>query len=256
MKHTHLALAFLLTLGGACASAQDAPARWSLDLAAGPASPIGSFHSIASMTSNSGYARTGYGAQLSGSYRIYHRLGVTLAAGYQQNPTATTLRYYDEANPLNVPPSTISHKHWTMTRILAGPSWSLPLAPKKGLSLRIQALAGALKTKIPDLTMYTPGLPNALVKGSWYYQSYGPLPWCFAYQADAGLQWRVNRRLALTLDAGYDGSELQATYNTTENYTSLPPIPGIHTFPNQSVRMSSTVATGTLYTRLGIGIAL
>ena len=67
--------------------------RWSLSLETGPAFPVGAFHSIAQISPMAGYARTGYGAELSGNYRICHALGITLAAGLQQNPTATTLLY-------------------------------------------------------------------------------------------------------------------------------------------------------------------
>jgi opacity protein-like surface antigen len=235
-------------------TAQTSTARWSLGLAAGPAFPVGAFHNIAYASPTAGYARTGYGAELSGNYRLYHTLGITLAAGFQDNPGATTRLYPLDPAPLGEPASTMTRKHWNMARLLAGPSWSMPLLPKKGLSLRFRALAGALKTKIPDVTTYSPGLPNTVSAGITDYHTYGPLPWAFAYQADAGLQWHVTHRLALSLDAGYEGSRCNATYRTADYYSDLPPISGAHTFPAQIVRMSSTVVTGALYTRLGIGI--
>jgi hypothetical protein len=228
--------------------------RWSLSLETGPAFPVGAFHSIASMSPTAGFARTGYSTGLSVNYRIYHHLGITLAGALQENPSATTPLFPDEPGLQGQRPSTVTRKDWSMVRLLAGPSWSIPLLPKKGLSLRFRALAGALKTKVPDMAVFTPGLPNALTTGSTDYFSYGSLPWAFAYQADAGLQWNVTRRLALTLDAGYSGSKHEENYKYADYFSDLPPFVAVNTAPYQTGRTSSTVATGALYTRLGIGI--
>lgn len=228
--------------------------RWSLSLETGPAFPVGAFHSIAQISPMAGYARTGYGAELSGNYRICHALGITLAAGFQQNPTATTLLYSEFPGAQGQGPSSVTRQHWSIVRLLAGPSYSIPLLPKKGLSLRFRALAGALKTKIPDVTISTPGPPNSLTTGSTDYFAYGSLHWAFAYQADVALQWNFTRRLALTLDAGYAGSKQEENYTSAEYFSELPPYVGVTTTSYQPGRMTSTVATGALYTRLGIGI--
>ncbi len=79
--------------------------------------------------------------------------------------------------------------------------------------------------------------------------------WAFAYQTDIALQWNFTRRLALSLDAGYGGSKQAANYTYADNFSDLPN-GAVNMPPYQTGRLTSTVATGTLYTRLGVAYFL
>jgi hypothetical protein len=201
----------LLLLSFFCArSQQNAPkqshppvtfSHWSLALETGPAFPVGAFGNTHS-TGTSGNARTGGGAELSATYRFCPSLGVTVLAGVGLNPE------HNGVTPVITPGGVYflenQYKDWKMTRFLAGPTFEYPLAASGRVSLRLRALAGVLKTRLPDFTQYETSDATKSDAETWIY---GKLPWAFVYQADAGLKWEIKRYLALTLDAGYMASK-------------------------------------------------
>jgi len=227
----------LLTFSSMRAYTQDLPPCWSLAIEGGPAFPVGAFHSKAYPSNDAGYARTGLGAELSVTYRFRPSFGFTLAAGLQKDPSEKNISYdaiYDR-------------KDWTIGSLLAGPEYERSLSTKNGLALRVRAMAGIQKTRFPDFTVYGDNSNGQTAMNEYSMWTYGPLPWAFAYQADAGVKWAVERHIALTLDAGYAGSRntLNYTYNVTEDIALS--INGNDHRP---------IATGTIQCRIGIEIGI
>jgi hypothetical protein len=184
--------------------------HWSLSLEAGPVFPVGAFHhnDPYSTTSNAGNARTGVGADLSATYRFAPSFGLTILGGIAEAPE------HNELLTLLTPgwPVTlmVQNKHWKMARFLVGPTFEQPFTRKGRLSLQIRALAGLLKTRVPDFTEYAGTQPTDA--GAVNYLN-GPLPWAFAYQADAGLKWKLTRYAEVIVNAGYMGSRHTASYS-------------------------------------------
>jgi len=196
-------LTFLIVLN-MTANAQttpEKPSRWSLSLSAGPSFPTGTFASNDRLSSESGHARIGAGAELALTYWLNRRFGLVFAAAGQENAIGTFTSLPDPGFG-NV---TIENDPWKIARFLAGGTFSHPLSAR--LSFDIRALAGLLKTSIPGYTYHTnSGSGQSNVQSDGHAPGFS-LPWTFAYEAGAGLQWQSPGRLFLRLDAAYTGAD-------------------------------------------------
>jgi len=230
-KHLWSPLILLSALTATVANAQPpagtpskAEARWSIALSAGPAIPTGSFvpQKVYPQYGN-GYTsvrpeseiKTGIGAELSLGFLVAGRFRLVAALSAQRN-SGNPLGWQDTTTNLNNASSPAHpNTHWRMVRWLGGGEYALPLK-KSPTTLFLRALAGAQKTRSPDYTVYfsqqatagggvSPGQPPYQVNKSYPGVS---LPWTFAWEGDAGVEYRLAGRLLLTVSAGYSGSSL------------------------------------------------
>lgn len=128
----------LACMTGGTAIAQNS--RWEVSLASGLSIPNGPFEHIhgSSGYDLNFYERTGWNLDAQATYRLWHRWGATVLTGYQRNPYAES-----------------ATDKWF--RLMAGPSYRLPLNTKWALTARV--LAGVerydLKLGTKELAPFT-----------------------------------------------------------------------------------------------------
>jgi hypothetical protein len=233
--------------------ARTSPARWSLAVAAGPAFPVGSFHRSAGVDGESLTAQSGGSVEVSGSYRFWRSFSATLVAEGQENRGSGIPDWFYPPGALESVSATRGND-WKLARILTGATYALPLTKKTGPALLFRLLGGIQKTASPDYnepfeylgTLFTClncGVPAPITYAGISF------PWSFAYEADAGLQWRFHRRLSAVGYAGYTGSKPSkdllyfGVYDTTTNsYTTY--------------SRRNTTSTGTISLRAGVSYEL
>ncbi|HEY4108547.1 hypothetical protein [Puia sp.] len=184
----------------------DAP-KWSIGLVSGVAIPIGPFARVETPTGHFD-THPGPAAELSLAYRVAPSFSFVLAAAEQYNQGGG-ISYFTESVGFSLPSRVYNDHNWKMTRLLGGGEWTVPLRKTGRLSLLFRGLLGAQKTKAADTyerLRYPLANPSPL--GGYYVVSYpGPsFPWTFAYEADAGIQWKMGKHLALTVNTGLGGA--------------------------------------------------
>ncbi len=227
--------------------AQEKLSRWSVDILAGGASPVGAFGSLNHQQPSGGPIHTGGLAELSGTYHLNRSFGIVLLAGGQVNK-GNGIIYTEPPQPL--PPGTLpgdeqvqaahGSQHWKIARFLTGGAYSLPLNKKNSLDLLVRVLAGVQKTKPATYNQYFDNDENYIAA------PYIHLPWSFSYQVDAGLKWQQKGRIALITYVGYNGSE------PSKDLTYL-------NFSNQTYnyyKVKAKFPTGSLLFRAGMEIRL
>ncbi len=183
--------------------------HWLIGLTVGPAIPVCSFSIRNTQNFEAGYAKTGFAAELSGTYFFNTAFGVALSAARQENAVGNPKDQLIPPSPptpnyLVYPPPVIIHNQaWKITRVQAGPVFNIALAARS-LSLQLRALAGILKTAQPGF-QYSDKQNGRLAPSSGGTAAIS-LPWAFCYQSDIGLNWKLSRHLALIAKAGYTGS--------------------------------------------------
>jgi len=210
MKKQPLCALILITFLQTARAQTDAPKhpaihKWSLDLSAGLAVPVGKFASN-DYNAESGHAKVGATAEFAVTRWLNPSFGITFAAAGQENSIGKFTTY---TNP--GPAYSTEYDSWKLARLLAGVSFNRRLS-KTGFSIGVRALAGVLKTSAPGYTEYIGNHQNEVRTPS------SPLHWAFAYEAGAGLKWQSTGKLFLLLDAAYAGStpEYMRTYNLIE----------------------------------------
>ena len=266
MKKFLFALYSLLALSAMRASAQGGPsqpptaqgasARWSIGLAAGPAFPVGSFHRSVGSDGGSIVAQNGGSAELSASYRFWRSFSATLVVEGQKNRGNNGLPYYFFPPGASKAAGSMQGNDWKMARVLTGAVYTLPRIKKTGPAFFFRLLGGVQKTASPDykdpieylqntlsLTCYNCGIASTVTYPGISF------PWSFAYEADAGLQWRFHSRFSAIGYAGYEGSKPSkdllyvGSYDqSTNSYTTY--------------TRKYTTATGTISLRAGVAYDL
>ena len=241
-------------------TAQTSPARWSLGLAAGPAFPVGSFHRSVGVDGGSLTAQTGGSAELSGSYRFWRSFSATLVVEGQKN-RGDGIPYWFYPPGASKAVGSKQGNDWKLARILTGAAYTLPLTKRTGPAskhtgpeLLLRVLGGVQKTASPDYqdaveylgTLYT--CANCSSFGSITYPGIS-FPWSFAYEADAGLQWKFHSRFSAVGYAGYEGSKPSKNLLYIGNYD-----PSTNSYTTYSRKYTS--ATGTISLRAGVSYDL
>ncbi len=235
-------------------TAQGASARWCLGLAAGPAFPVGAFHRSSSAYGGSIVAQNGGSAELSGSYRFWRSFSATLVVEGQEN-RGNGIAYWFFPPGSSKPAGSSKGNDWKMARILTGAVYTLPLTKKTGPALRLRLLGGVQQTISPDykgaLLYEENGVftcANCMIPNPVAYPGLS-FPWAFAYEADAGLQWRFDSRFSAVGYAGFEGSKPSINLAYFNSYN------GATNTYTVDYRISA-YATNTISMRAGVVYAL
>ena len=150
MKARLFSLVLLLTLGSAaCAQTRQSTPRWSLDLLAGPAVPVGTYADGDPANVSNGPIKTGGLVELAGTYHLNRRFGIVLEGEGQMNRVKSTpvygLTITDYLGLAPFPPTFGSD--WKIARVLTGGAYTIPLDKTQKLNILIRILGGVQKTK-------------------------------------------------------------------------------------------------------------
>jgi hypothetical protein len=233
--------------------------RWSFNALGGSAFPIGSFAHTDDGNPESGSVHTGSLFEGSATYQLSHTWGITLLGNHQHHNSEVdeTILPYMLPDVIGPGPLTSQRdyaapppQHWSMTRLLAGGVYTLPLNKKKSLALLFRALAGIQQTHVSQYE-YSVKYQNATAFASFPARN---LAWALSYQADAGLQWKLYRRWSLLAFAGYNGSRPSYNQDITtllQAFNGMVPGPGIG-----PAFKKIDFPTGSILVRTGVGFDL
>jgi len=234
--------------------------RWSFNVSAGPAYPEGAFAHTEKGDPQSGPVHTGSLYEFNILYRLNHSWGITLQGNHQHHTSRADELIFPNmivpeglaAGPLITTGGPayqpIAPQYWTMTRLLAGSVYTLPLNKTKSLALLFRALAGIQQTHV---TQYEYSITYQYLTTSSTFPARN-LAWAFSYQADAGLQWKLYRRWSVLAFAGYNGSH--PSYN--QDITDL--LLNINRIGSNASKVYEKIhfPTGSILVRAGVGFDL
>jgi hypothetical protein len=208
-NHSHLKkipipfiLCFLLSICKIYSQNTDLPFKAAISV--GPSFPVGEFSKIATDTNSfSSDSKPGPLVSASFSYKFRHSFfGVSILGGWQQKnvDNSAFARFLASVMPAG---SEIGVKsdNWHIWKILAGPTFEIPLVKNGKASFECAVLGGLLKTSIPGYEIGTTyGNPPTTTFES---VSKIPLAATFCYQVDAGMNYRITPSLLLTANLGF-----------------------------------------------------
>ncbi|MCG2613661.1 outer membrane beta-barrel protein [Terrimonas sp. NA20] len=191
--------------------AQKSP--FSVALTTGVAFPTGKFagkefQPINAMPNENGAARPGLNTNLQINARISHGFFITLKGGISKynRDTDKAQELYDM---LYGPGKTkLKSERWEVIKLLAGPSLHLPVGNK--LSFRTGIAAGITNTSVPSYKNEHSAQPGQSALTSRYDYDVD-LSTAFAYQANAGLGYKIGQQLSLLFDVTYFGAKAKGT---------------------------------------------
>lgn len=222
--------------------------RWSFDILAGRAIPVGQFANTERQNPVSGAVHTGSILEFTGTYHLNRHWGITLLGGSQRHNSdidRAVLPFGGPADPSAQWLAQFDPQHWKMTRLLAGGNYTLPLNRKQSLAVLARALAGIQQTKTSEYSYvldYSGFTTSSTFPGR-------TLPWTFSYQADAGFQWRLYRWLAFLVYGGYTGSRPSYNQHFEDDGISINGIP----IPNANGATTKLrYPTGSFLLRTGV----
>lgn len=180
--------------------------RFFAGLSLGPSFPTGKFANKNYSDTTAGWAQPGPSFNLSAGYMLTRSVGIVLLLGAQENKQdANTITSHLKQQYGDTVRSTVTTNNWKIARILAGGLFKLPVSESGKLFFQAKVLAGVLKTSAPAYS-YAYGQPQYFVTyGYSVYATIGsvPLNWAFCYQGNAGLGWRLTKRISLVGDVSY-----------------------------------------------------
>jgi hypothetical protein len=191
--------------------------RWSLDVLAGFAHPVGRFDNTKDHNPVSGQVHPGSIVEYSLTYHLNHHWGITALAGSQRNNSDADILILP-GGPGGSYLAQFDQLHWKMTRLLTGGVYTLPLNRKQNLDLLGRVLAGVQQTETSAYT-YQLHYPEGLTSYSFF--SGRTLPWTLSYQADAGFEWKILRWVALLAYGGYNGCRPAFTQHFPDDNISI-----------------------------------
>lgn len=222
--------------------------RWSLDLLAGPALPVGQFASSNTENRSLAPVKTGGLLELSGNYQVSRSFALTLVANDQLNQVKN--------NPSGIHTTTSSsgpyiptpyEDWWKIARLMAGGTYSLPLNKNGKFNLLARALGGLQKTRTAGFEEGYVGNPNDPT----LYNATA-LPLTLTYEGDLGFKWKTcSRHLTFIAYGGYNGSLPNYTFSYQTQVETMymlnPPGPMYTT-----VKYKAALPTASLVLRAGI----
>jgi len=130
------------------AEAQEQFSHWSVGFSAGPSFPTGHFGSKSNQD-KSGYAATGFSAEVTEVYAFNRSFGLVLMAGEQENQFAIFSQ--NTPQPLAI---INTHNHdWRITRILTGGVFTRPLHHAAEALLPGPATGGGFENRDPRVQL-------------------------------------------------------------------------------------------------------
>jgi hypothetical protein len=195
-------LCFLLSICKIYSQNTDLPFKAAISV--GPSFPVGKFSKIATDTnSSSSDSKPGPLVSISFSYKFRHSFfGVSILGGWQQK-NVDDLAFAKFLAAVMPAGSEIAVKsdNWHIWKILAGPTFEIPLIKNGKTSFEGGVFGGLLKTSIPGFEIGTTyGNPPTV---SFESVSKIPLAAAFCYQIDAGVIYRITPSLSLTGNLGF-----------------------------------------------------
>jgi hypothetical protein len=182
-------------------SVAQAPERFSIQLTAGAAIPLGKFGTAAfpryPITEANGSALVGPLAKLKLAYQLNHSIGLAVSMGWQLNGHNNAA--FIDTLKMRYPGYDNYKDHsdaWVLWNGMIGAFVLVPLEGKK-LYLRPELNAGIAKTSIPGYS-YSAYNQNITFTGPPAESgSFGkiPMPWAFCYDVGAYLEWRGTAHL-------------------------------------------------------------
>lgn len=240
------ALLLLLFMVPVSALAQSGDRPLTISLTGGFSFPLGRFagKEINNSTTDhdkTGVAKNGWLGALQLAYQLNKHWGIAVTGGfgqYQQDGNAYKKHY----EMIYGNTAMVETKKWKVARILAGPTYSVPISKK--LLFRSGLSAGICDTDLPGMTFAILNAGgNPLMAAT---NSKINLPVAFAYQANAGLGYELSPLFLLLMDLNYFDATVKHEY--TPFSTSPTPVPV--TQVENKYKMTAFSAS------LGVGIRL
>ncbi|MGH2566308.1 MAG: outer membrane beta-barrel protein [Ginsengibacter sp.] len=201
-------LTALIILSGALLYAQKNPSSFEVSVNGGIASPSGNFGKGDYANEKSGYAKTGYNLNVTGTYFIHNGFGIGAFVGYSQFGFKGSQSLADGYKEDSGTDSTTlySKGHNQSFSVLAGPYYSIPAGKKVSIDLR--ALAGYVNTRLAGFQVfYEDYLDNSMSQNE---SSAG----AFGFQVGAAFKYKITNKIAVKLNADYFSStpKINITY--------------------------------------------
>jgi hypothetical protein len=180
--------------------------RFFAGLSLGPSFPAGKFANKNFNDTTAGLARPGPSLSISAGYMFTRSVGVVVSLGGQENKqdAGAIASSVKQANGDTVSTSAWTNS-WKIARIMAGGIFKWPVGGK--FFFQAQGLVGVLKTSLPGyiygIGQAIPNINNPSNYSIIASTAKTPLNWAFCYQANAGLGWRLTKRISLVGDISY-----------------------------------------------------
>ena len=189
--------------------------RFSVQLAAGPAIPIGHFADNSYSSSRhemSGNAVVGFSADALVKYQLKKSFGISLTIGGSINKQ-------DEAHLRNEIKKSGSDQmrvyvkmdSWKVFKVMSGVFYSIPFSSSSKFELVPMASVGICKTKLPGF-VYAYDYPNLSGGVGGATMTKVNLPVTFCYSVSLALNYKLSKRVFLLSDASYFGASAKSKY--------------------------------------------
>lgn len=204
-----LLLITCLSLSAAKAQTETDKYPWSISLSTGISIPTGKFASKNLNDAQSGFSNAGRDQSLQAGYRFSPHFGAAVLVGYQINALDASQYKSPQAG---IPGQYTIESYFDVLRFLGGLTLDYPLDKKGKWRITARGLGGVAQYSPNNIIQFfSPQDVNII-----YSIHHGP---AFAYQAGAGVQYRVNKYWYLLAGGDFLGSTFDVSWvaNHTDN---------------------------------------
>ena len=200
MKMKTIIITAAIILSGSLLYAQKNHSAFEVSINGGISSPLGDFGKGDYADEKSGFAKTGYNFNVTGTYFMHKGFGIGALVGFSQfgfKGSQDLADGYKEDSGTDS--TTLYTKGHTRTfSVLAGPYYSIEAGKKVSVDLR--ALGGYVNTHLAGFQVfYEDGLDNSMSQKE---SSAG----AFGFQLGAAIKYKVTNRIAVKINADYFSS--------------------------------------------------
>lgn len=200
-----IAIAFVSLIAAVGVHAQ----KITLSVNGGVASPMGNYSKADYADEKSGFAKTGYHINISGTYKITKSFGITALAGYSQFGHKGLLSLAEGYKEDSGTDSTTLNSQGSnrAISILVGPSYSIQAGKKVSISARV--LGGYTSTSLSGFQVfYEDYTDNAMSQQK-------ATAGAFGFQGGLGIAYKIDKRISILANADYFMSKptFDITYN-------------------------------------------
>ncbi len=235
--------------------------RWSVEIGAGAALPVGKFASKNIYDSTASFAKIGPALNLALNYRFSSYFSTTILLSGQQNnvDTKNIDKKWDAASPGNYYQTTSNN--WLIGKLMAGITANLPVNKRLFLSGRVTA--GAVKTSTYKFTTigYTaindslnlgPGSSPTTITETNAKQA---LKWEFTYLIGTGIKYSLTKQVLFLCNLDYSSSTLRFARIYYSNL-STGVLTGSGNPPPQAIRALPKQPVSSLNLSVGLAVNL